>query len=99
MIKQMINSYYFKWFRKSFLNKIYNTIEHGNTTDYCCNVKSWHTLFICWKDLKEVKENMNSDALSEFIKKNISKQDCSFVWFPTRKDRLKFLKECLDKFK
>ena len=54
-----------KWFRNDFLNKIYNDISTDNER-FCCHVNSWHKLFICWKDLKEVEENQKSN----FIKYN-----------------------------
>jgi hypothetical protein len=66
---------------------------------YCCYVISWHRLFICWKELKEVKENMNSNTLFNFIRKNVSNQHCGLPWFSNKENRLNFLKECLDKFK
>lgn len=81
-----------KWFRKSFLKTIHSDILNNNY-HYCCKVQTWHKLFICWKDLKEVKENMNSKQLN-----GLSTYTCSFNWFDDKENRLEFLEECLKKF-
>lgn len=98
MLKKIINSSYFTWFRKSFLRKIYNEISIAKHA-YCCNVITWHKLFICWKNLKEVKENMSSNTLILGIKEDKSLQHCGLSWFHQKKHRLEFLNECLEKFK
>lgn len=100
-MKKLINSKYFKWFRKLFLKKIYKNIDNGD--DYfCCHVMCIYRLFICWKELKEVKENMDSKYLSEWIKVNPNQQHCKNVWFDSdvtyNQNRLLFLKECLSEF-
>lgn len=82
------------WFRKGFLTKIRKEIFDLNGYGYCCHVNSWHKIFICWKDLKEVKENLDSKYIKEYIFYN-----CSNVWFRTYDDRIAFLDECLNKFK
>ena len=84
-----------KWFRKSFLNKIYNNIS-TNKSKFCCHVISWHGLFICWKDLKEVEENKKSNFIQSDY--NVSDFNCVNVWFKNREDRIGFLKECISKF-
>lgn len=89
----IINSFLFERFRKSFLKRILKDITL-NKTKFCCLVWSYHRIFICWKDLKEVKENMSSKYLIESIN-----YDCSEVWFWFKEDRISFLKECLSKFK
>lgn len=87
----------FKWFRRSYLKKIYKEIESENQW-YCCAVYSWHKLFCCWKDLKEVKENCNSEYLYLELQ-GIKNIECTGPWFYYRHNRLAFLKECLDKLK
>jgi hypothetical protein len=96
-MKRIINSDRMSWFRKSFLTKIRKEI-FIKKYEYCCHVKSWHTIFICWKDLKEVKENLNSKYIKEYIKED-KYYTCSEIWFRTHNDRLNFLDECLAKFK
>ena len=95
MIKNFINSEKMKWFRKSFLNKIYNDISTDNER-FCCHVNSWHKLFICWKDLKEVEENQKSNFIKYYY--NNSDLICGNVWFNNKTDRMDFLKECISKF-
>lgn len=95
-MKKIINSKYFKWFRKNYLNRIYSDIIL-NKAKYCCVVYSWHSFFICWKDLKEVKDNMNSVFLRKEIRDNISFQNCVNSWFWHKTERINFLKECLNK--
>ena len=90
---QILNSKYFTWFRKSFLTKILSDIE-SEKDSYCCNIETYHKLFICWKDLKEVEENMNSENLRTLVNYN-----CTRVWFDTRLNRINFLKECLKNLK
>jgi hypothetical protein len=94
MVKNLINSEYMKWFRLSFLKKIHNDILTGETR-YCCLVSTWHKSFICWKDLKEVKEN----HYSKYIRPYYSSWEltCSNVWFEGKEDRLNFLNECISK--
>lgn len=96
-MKTLINSDMMSWFRKSFLTKIKKDILEGKNR-YCCLVESWHTYFICWKDLKEVKENLDSEYIISFIK-NYNLLNSSEVWFNTNRDRLDFLDQCLAKFK
>lgn len=96
-MKRIINSDRMSWFRKSFLTKIEKEILIYKYR-YCCHVKSWHSIFICWKDLKEVQENLDSKYIIDHIK-NENYFDCSNVWFYSRTHRLNFLDECLAKFK
>lgn len=96
-MKRIINSDRMSWFRKSFLIKIRNEIFNRDRY-YCCHVKSWHSKFICWKDLKEVQENLNSEYIKFYIKEE-KLYDCSEVWFRSDNDRLNFLDECIAKFK
>ena len=92
-MKKIINSKYFKRFRKSFLKTILDKIENYEDK-FCCHVFTWHRLFICWKDLKEVQENLNS----EYIWKSTSDSySCNNVWFIGRENRMAFLKECISK--
>ena len=92
-MKALINLRLFKPFRKIFLERIRKDILHKDNVNFCCHVKSWHSIFICWKDLKEVKENMNSKYLSVGLPYN-----CDFSWFTNRNSRISFLDECLLKF-
>lgn len=84
-----------KWFRKMYLTNIYNKI-HSGKENFCCiaSKKTIYSLFICWKNLKEVKENMNSTYLTTYI----SNYSCKMNRFNYKTDRLSFLKECLTKF-
>lgn len=95
MLEKLINSKYGKSFRRSFLEQIYNDIKNEKKY-YCCGVKSWHSKFICWKDLKEVQENLTSNHLDSYIRNN-SYFYCELCWFEDRYDRLAFLKECISK--
>lgn len=98
MMKKLINSDRMAWFRKRFLKKIYIAIL-SNSSGYCCRVKPWESIFICWKDLKEVKENMNSDQLIKDINGDFTNYTCENAWFWCKEFRLLFLEECLSKFK
>lgn len=91
-MKTFINSPLMKWFRKAFLKIIYFQILH-NKKNHCCKVENWHSLFICWKDLKEVKANMNSKQLLDW-----SSYSCHISWFNSKEKRLNFLNECIKKF-
>ena len=96
-MKKIINSNLFTRFRKSYLKTIYKRI-YQRKADFCCHVHSIHSCFIYWKELKEVKENMDSAYLLYHIRKNKKHQTCFLPWFAERNERLGFLKECLDKF-
>lgn len=97
-MKRIINSDIMSWFRKSFLTKIRKEIFKHYGYGYCCHVNSWHKTFICWKDLKEVQENLDSEYIIDYIKKD-KLFTCSNAWFRNPNDRLNFLDECLNKFK
>ena len=97
MIKNFINSDNMKWFRKSFLLRIQNDIS-SEKRFYCCYVDSWHSIFICWKDLKEVQENLQSIHIREPFTSELN-FTCREVWFDSKTERLLFLEECLLKFK
>jgi len=89
-----------KWtnnFRKSYLEEIHRQISSGKER-VCCMVKCKQSVFICWKDLKEVQDNMDSEFLRIWIRQDKREQNCSRVWFVYTSHRLEFLKECLDKF-
>lgn len=93
-MKKIINSPKMWWFRKSFLKTIHKQIKTGRR-DYCCLVKSWHSWFICWKDLKEVQENIGSCHLADHVKNNYENQNCRNVWFYNKFARVSFLEECI----
>ena len=79
------------------MKTIYRSIRHYKA-HYCCHVLSIYRLFICWKNLKEVKENYDSVFIRDSIKES-KNFNCEEHWFHSRRERLKFLKECLSKFK
>ena len=93
---ELINSDKMTWFRKRFLKKIYRAIL-SNDAHFCCRVKTWESIFICWKDLKEVQENMNSEQLLKYYPGD--GYTCQYSWFWRKEYRLLFLEECLSKFK
>lgn len=96
-MKKLINSSRMSWFRKSFLINIRKEIFNDDRY-YCCHVDSWHSKFICWKDLKEVQENLNSEYIKFYVKEE-KLYNCSEVWFYNKTKRLNFLDECIAKFK
>lgn len=91
---KIINSKYFTWYRRWFLNKIKKEITDG-VTEYCCCIKSIF-FFCCWKDLKEVQENLESNCIRKEIKLT-DRLDCNHVWFRDEYLRLAFLQECINK--
>jgi len=97
-MNKIINSRYFKWFRKLYLKDLYKHIkEAGNShrlVRFCCHYEGNYSIFISWKDLKEVKENMDSETLDRYG----GAFTCNRSWFLTNYDRRKFLEECLAKF-
>lgn len=93
----IINSNGMSFFRKLFLKRILNHIKTHKAT-YCCYVEGFYSWFICWKELKEVKDNMNSNYLRDSIKSGLKTPSCAIAWFTDRCDRVAFLKECLAKF-
>lgn len=97
MIKKIINSKYFTWYRKRYLENIHYQIIIERKS-FCCHCKSIYSLFICWKNLKEVEENLNSEYLRKEIRECKSSQTCAHSWFMYRTYRINFLEECLNKF-
>lgn len=95
MFERLINSRLGKPFRRSFLREISRQILIGEQI-YCCHVHSWHSKLICWKYLKEVQENHNSDYLNFYVRNN-SYLYCELCWFENRYDRLAFIRECINK--
>lgn len=98
-MKTLINSDFLlaRMFRKSYLKKLHHVVT--TKVFYCCHVNTWHRLFICWKDLKEVKENMTSIYLKDHVRENIEERHCANVWFSCMHNRKSFLEECLKNFK
>lgn len=92
------NNFISNAFRKSFLQTIYNEIEKDEKL-YCCCVITWHKLFICWKNLKEVKNNMDSGYLRDVIISGREEANCINGWFSCKSNRLGFLKECIKSIK
>ena len=102
-MKKLINSKYMKWFRKLFLQYLYNElcihIETYSKPMFLCNVKCICGMFISWIDLKEVRDNLDSSYILNSAKQLDSFPNKDIVWFDTNTDRLLFLVECLNKFK
>lgn len=98
-MKRIINSntQLGRWFRRTYLTTISNSI-FWEKEEYCCWVVTWQRLFICWRNLKEVQENLNSSYIGYHIKQ-YNLLDCENPWFHTKEERLGFLQECLDKIK
>lgn len=101
-MKVLINSKYMKWFRKLFLQHLYNKLsinmEKYGEPMFLCHVKCIYGMFISWMDLKEVRDNLNSSYILDYIKKVDEFPSNQMVWFDRNIDRLLFLEECLDKF-
>lgn len=102
-MKTLINSKYMKWFRKLFLQYLYNElcihIETYSKPMFLCHVKCICGMFISWIDLKEVRDNLDSSYILNSVKQLDSFPNKDMVWFDRNTDRLLFLEECLNKFK
>lgn len=103
MIKLIVNTSYFDGYRKYILEKIHSDISSDNVV-FCCHVEFKWKKFICWKDLKEVREVLQttsnlSGGESEMNRLMRTKPTCGYIWFDNKEQRLAFLKECLNKFK
>ena len=102
-MKILINSIYMKWFRKLFLQYLYNKLsihmEKYGRPMFLCEVKCIYGIFISWTDLKEVRDNLDSSYILNSVKQLDSFPNKGIVWFDRNIDRLLFLEECLDKFK
>ena len=102
-MKILINSRYMKWFRRLFLQHLYNKLSiHMETYSkdmFLCHVKCIYGIFISWMDLKEVRDNLDSSYILNSVKQLDSFPNKDIVWFDKNTDRLLFLEECLDKFK
>ncbi len=102
-MKKLINSKYMKWFRKLFLQYLYNKLclhmETYSKPMFLCNVKCICGMFISWTDLKEVRDNLDSSYILNSVKQLDSFPNKDIVWFDKNTDRLLFLEECLNKFK
>ena len=102
-MKTLINSKYMKWFRKLFLQYLYNElcihIETYSKPMFLCNVKCICGMFLSWIDLKEVRDNLDSSYILNSVKQLDSFPNKDIVWFDRNTDRLLFLEECLKKFK
>jgi hypothetical protein len=57
---------------------------------------SYNNLYPCFKNLNEVKNNLNSDYISKYINTDRI-LNCTTIWFTTNDDRTKFIDECLTK--
>ena len=102
-MKTLINSKYMKWFRKLFLLHLYNELsihmERYGKPMYLCQVKCRYGIFISWIDLKEVRDNLDSSYILDYVKQLDSFPNKGIAWFDRNIDRLLFLGECLNKFK
>ena len=102
-MKTLINSKYMKWFRKLFLQHLYNELSvHMETYSkpmFLCSVNCIYGIFISWMDLKEVRDNLDSSYILDYVKKVYEFPCNQMVWFDRNIDRLLFLGQCLYKFK
>ena len=102
-MKVLINSKYMKWFRKLFLQHLYNELsihmEKYSKPMFLCEVKCIYGIFISWIELKEVKDNLDSNYILRSVKPFDTFPNKNIVWFDRNIDRLLFLEECLNKFK
>ena len=102
-MKTFINSKYMKWFRRLFLQHLYNKLsiymETYNKPMFLCQVKCIYGIFISWMDLKEVRDNLDSNYILRSVKRFNTFPNKHIVWFNRNIDRLLFLEECLNKFK
>ena len=102
-MKKLINSKYMKWFRKLFLQYLYNKlcihIKTYSKPMFLCKVKCIYGILISWTDLKEVRDNIDSSYILRPVKRFNTFPNKDIVWFDRNTDRLLFLGECLDKFK
>ena len=102
-MKKLINSKYMKWFRKLFLQYLYNELclhmETYSKPMFLCQEHCIYGTFISWIDLKEVRDNLDSSYILNSVKQLDSFPNKDIVWFDTNTDRLLFLEECLNKFK
>lgn len=94
-MKEFINSNYMKWFRKLFLKYLIKKVIFSKRSYYLCLHTTIYSLFICWKDLKEVQNNLNSKYIKTYIKES-EVYNCSVVWFDSNIERHLFLRECLE---
>ena len=92
----LINSFLFRWFRRSFLKAIYKDINSGNN-QFCCHVKSWHSKLICWKELREVQDELESTTLLCEDLRYIKDYGCRCWWFNSSQDRLQFIQDCINR--
>lgn len=99
MKRRIINSILFKNFRKRYLQNLLKQVEESRsvTPTFLCNLRIKESKIICWMELKEVQNNLNSIYLLHH-KMYLIKKGCQAVWFNNDSDRIKFLKECLQKF-
>ena len=102
-MKILINSRYMKWFRKLFLQHLYNKLsihmEKYGRPMFLCEVKCIYGIFISWIELKEVRDNLDSNYILRSVKSFDEFPNKNIVWFDRNIDRLLFLEECLNKFK
>jgi hypothetical protein len=102
MFKGLINSFWFTGYQKYILEKILSDIT-SDKHDFCCHVEFKGKDFICWKDLKEVRETLQTTKTIIASKENLrNNPNCGvvwLVWFEDREKRIAFLEECLEKFK
>lgn len=92
----LINTPLFTRYRRKYIEYIHYEIDN-ELECFCCRVR--YSKFICWKDLKEIKSNIDSDYIRTLLRGHKSLLNCDRIWFDTTQDRLNFLEECLSKFK
>jgi hypothetical protein len=101
IINKFINSDYCIRFRRIYILSLMGYIKSGleinpDKNYYICLIKTRQSKWICWKDLKEVRENLNSEFIREPIRMS-GRFTCDNSWFSSNSDRLSFLNQCLDK--
>lgn len=88
-----------KWFRRLYILDLISKVEKkGGRYDediFLCLQYSIYSLFICWKELKEVQDNLDSEHIYSDIR-CYELFNCDNVWFHSNRQRIAFLKECLN---
>lgn len=101
-MKKFINSKYMKWFRWLFISylyyKLYFHVKKYNDHMFLCRVDCIYGKFISWMDLKEVRDNLDSEHIQNCAREDNTFPSKDLIWFEGNKNRLLFLEECLNKF-
>ena len=91
-----------KWFRWLFISylyyKLYFHVKKYNDHMFLCHVDCIYEKFISWMDLKEVRDNLDSEHIHNSAREDNAFPCKDLIWFEGNKNRLLFLEECLNKF-